>query len=173
MIDPALPTGLEDIVADLQRRLTSLERSPQLISSSVNGGVLRVLDDSGNKVFEAGKLSAGVYGVRISDAAGATIFYATGDGQGLGTPRRATPWRKQIASDYESTTSATFVTAWDSRVGVVESHGLTLGGGPLNFNLQVRRSAGSTAAINVYEPHPLEQTTGVTVSATSGGLTAS
>ena len=121
MIDPALPTGLEDIVADLQRRLTSLERSPQLISSSVNGGVLRVLDDSGNKVFEAGKLSAGVYGVRISDAAGATIFYATGDGQGLGTPRRATPWRKQIASDYESTTSATFVTAWDSRVGVVES----------------------------------------------------
>jgi hypothetical protein len=52
-------------------------------------------------------------------------------------------------------------------------HGLTRGVGPYGFHLQVRRSAGTAAAVNVYEPSVFEERSATSSVATSGGLTAS
>ena len=222
MTDPALPQSLITEIGDLKRRLDNLERSPQLLSSSITGGALRVLDSSGNEIAVLGDFTAGegdATGIRIQNSAGADILFIS-EVSGFGIPRRAVPWRPAIVADFESTTSASFVDAWDSQLGVVDAnglktqfvvtlnaadtaevkivlgaantdtvsllgstatqwtvdlkwnHGITLGGGPILFRLQVRRSAGSGGNVNVHRPHPLEVVNSNSISATSGGLTA-
>ena len=220
--DPALPPSLNADIRELRLRLDNLERSPRLISSSIEGGALRVLDSSGNEIFVAGEFthSTTKLGMRIQATNGADLLLVTSE-DGAGIPRRALPWRPVITQDFESTTSGTFVVAWESRMGVADAdalrtsllvtlnaadtaevkcvmgadetdtvtlsgatqtqwtldlewdHGKTLGGGPHDFKIHVRRSAGTTAAVNVYRPHPLEQTNAFSIAATSGGLTAS
>jgi len=123
MTDPALPQTLGTEIADLKRRLAALERSPQLKSASIKGGALRVLDSSDNEIFIAGEFDGGATGVRVQATDGSAIMYVS-DTAGFGIPRRALPWRPAIVQDSQSTTSATFVTAWDARWGVADADGL-------------------------------------------------
>jgi len=51
-------------------------------------------------------------------------------------------------------------------------HAHTLGAGPFNIGVYARRSAGSTADINVYEPRGLALCDVETITATTGGLVA-
>lgn len=67
---PILPEELLSTLADLERRLVALERSPQLTSASIKDGALVVLDAAGVVRVKIGKDGTD-YGVKIYDAAGA------------------------------------------------------------------------------------------------------
>ena len=224
MSDPALPQDLHTHIRALERRIAALERSPQLVSSSIKGGAIRVLDSSGNEIGVIGQFDGSgetdAVGMRIQDSTGADLLFVT-EASGFGIPVRGVPWRENPAV-FQSTTSGTFTTLWSAFLPVVEAnavratcvvtldaadeaevkvyvdgstetdtvtlsgatatqwtvtlnweHGLTRGVGPYTFQLQVRRSSGTTAAVNVYEPTVFEERNSNSVSATSGGLTAS
>lgn len=75
-MDPAVPPGLADYIAELERRIRNLERSPQFGSSSIDsGGTLTVqgnvdiLDSTGKLVVRIGKVDAvnNRYGVELYD----------------------------------------------------------------------------------------------------------
>ena len=59
MADPAVPQSMATEFAEMKRRISSLERSAQLKSSSIKGGALRVLDANGNEIFTAGEFTVG------------------------------------------------------------------------------------------------------------------
>ncbi len=146
MHDPALPQSVVTEFRDLKRRLDNLERSPQLLSASIKGGTLRVLDSNGVEIAAIGEYTAGYNGIRISDTSGQEIFVAgefagsfgdhvgmrvqdsTGadlaffsDSSGQAIPRDMGPWRKGPTADLVTTTSATYVKVWESQVPVIQS----------------------------------------------------
>jgi len=246
MLDPALPHSLEDEIISLKRRLAALERSPQLLSSSIEGGALRILDESGNEIVSLGEYAAGYHGIRVKDTSGNEIVVAGefagatvdelgfrvrnaagysvakfADGKGVGIPQRSHPWRLGPAGTLFSTSSASFVKVYDARIWALDAdamqsslivtlnaadtaelyikiegstqtdtvsmpgstrtqwtvdlkwdHAHTLGAGPFNIGVYARRSAGSTADINVYEPRGLALCDVEAVTATTGGLVA-
>lgn len=74
-LDPALPSSLKAILADITRRLRNLERSPRLTSASIRGGLLRVLDDAGKAVLEMGQRGAETV-FRMNRPDGTAMLYA-------------------------------------------------------------------------------------------------
>lgn len=225
MTDPALPQTLLTEISDLKRRLAALERSPQLKSSSIKGGTLRVLDASGNPILEAGEINidggtATSDGLRISTPGGEPVLQVSAN-RGLTLPAVVYPWRTDPNS-YTAITSASWTTVYESRIenlhgdalrsdwvvtldsGVSADvrvlitngsivtdtvsvafatasswtfalrwlHGRTLGTGPFVVRIDAKRTAGS-ANVNVYRPFHVAIQDGYTISATSGGLTAS
>lgn len=72
MADPAVPQTLADRLAELDRRLAALERSPQLGFSSVRQGGLTVYDDAGVRAARLGQSMS-------SSEAGAEFYAADGE----------------------------------------------------------------------------------------------
>ena len=70
MSAPILPESILSTIADLERRLVNLERSPQLTSASIKDGALVVLDAAGVVRIKIGKDGTD-YGIKVYDAAGA------------------------------------------------------------------------------------------------------
>lgn len=99
------PDSIYKEIEDLKRRLRDLESSPQLSSSSVKEGSLKILDSSGNVVVTLGKLLNGNYGLQIVNGAGGlTTFLADSDSAAL--PPMPVPSRIDIP---QTITSGTFV----------------------------------------------------------------
>jgi hypothetical protein len=72
--DPTLTPSLAAEMADLRRRLDTLERTTPLKSAAVRDGRVRFLDTAGNERVVLGVLGGGLYGVRVLDALGAVVF---------------------------------------------------------------------------------------------------
>ena len=68
---PLLADDFLDRILDLERRMIAIERSPQLTSSSIKDGALKVLDASGIVRAQLGKQADGSYDIASFDAAGA------------------------------------------------------------------------------------------------------
>ena len=225
MTDPALPQSLITELSDLKRRLAALERSPQLKSSSIKGGTLKVLDSSWNSILEAGEIGVDgdtttSAGLTITTPGGEDVFRVTAD-RGLTLPSLVAPW---IDAPLTSTavTSASWTTVYESRIENLSGDALRsdwqvtldsgvsadvrvmitsgsvvtdtvsiayatasswtfalawlhckgLGTGPYIVRVDVKRTAGA-ANVNVFRPYHLAIQDGYTLSATSGGLTAS
>jgi len=73
MADPTVPQTLADRLATVERRLAALERSPQLTSSSIKGGTLRVLRAAGTPVAALGEDSTNTVGTVLYDSSGNVI----------------------------------------------------------------------------------------------------
>lgn len=61
------PADLVQRVIDLERRLSALERTPRLGTSSINKGALEVTDASGSVRVRVGLLSDGSYGMEVRE----------------------------------------------------------------------------------------------------------
>jgi hypothetical protein len=70
MADDKYYTGaapLDQVIADLQRRLSVLEQMPRLQNAAINAGALRVIDASGNVRVVIGLLPDGTYGLQVRE----------------------------------------------------------------------------------------------------------
>jgi hypothetical protein len=119
MNDPATPQTLASEFADLKRRLSALERSPQLKSSSIKGGKLKVYDSSGNSIMEAGEIgidgdTTTSAGMTITTPGGHDVFRVSAD-RGLTLPALTYPWRDDPNTS-TAITSASWTTVFESRV---------------------------------------------------------
>lgn len=70
MAGQQLPDDLFAWLRDLERRLVSLERSPQLTSASIKDGALTIYNATGQPVLVLGKQSNGRYGLSAFNPAG-------------------------------------------------------------------------------------------------------
>jgi hypothetical protein len=145
MTDPALPQTLLTEITDLKRRLAALERSPQLKSSSIKGGTLRVLDASGNPILEAGEISidGGTVtsdGLRISTPGGEPVLQVSAN-RGLTLPAVVYPWRDS-PNQATAITSAAWTTVYESRIE-------SLHGDSLRSDWSVTLDSGVSADIRV------------------------
>jgi hypothetical protein len=70
MAGQQLPADLVAWLRDLDRRLATLERSPQLTSASIKDGALTIYNAAGLPVLVLGKQSTGRYGLSAFNAAG-------------------------------------------------------------------------------------------------------
>lgn len=70
MAGQQLPDDLFAWLRDLERRLVSLERSPQLTSASIKDGALTIYNAAGQPVLVLGKQSSGRYGLSAFNPAG-------------------------------------------------------------------------------------------------------
>lgn len=112
MLDAALPPSLGSLLQDIIRRLGNLEVGGQLSSSSITpGGYVRGYDAAGNRILEVGKLIGGGYGFAANTPIDLfPMFYVANDGWNV--PLLYYSWR-EYSPIYVSTTSATFVAAWN------------------------------------------------------------
>lgn len=127
MADPALPPNLLDDIAELKRRVRTLETANRLESSSIGGSstiggssLLTVLDSTGGQVARLGTLG-GTYGngLHLTDpATNATVLFAS-DAGGTVVPYLANPWRR--FDEYFPVTSATFAETYQCRLESVSS----------------------------------------------------
>lgn len=85
MTDPAVPQRLafEKRLADLERRVAELQRTPILTSASVTGW-LKVRDSSSAEVMRLGELDGGGYGLTMRGPSGSEVLRLTEDGCGGG-----------------------------------------------------------------------------------------
>lgn len=116
MADPAVPQTLADRLAALERRLASLERSPQLQNSSLTGGTITALNDSGQRVAEFGQLAGGNYGFAVNDALSTQTILLVDDARGVSVPVIEHAWLK--ADDFTVVTSGSFTTLFRCHVSV-------------------------------------------------------
>jgi hypothetical protein len=81
MTDPAVPQRLafEKRLAELERQVRDLQRTPILTSASVTGYV-RVRDESGAEVVRMGELDPGEYGLRVSNGGAEVVRLGELDG---------------------------------------------------------------------------------------------
>lgn len=73
MADISVPQTIADRLYDVERRLSAMERSPQLGTSSIKGGRLRVLRASGAPVAAFGEDSTNTVGSVLYDSSGNVI----------------------------------------------------------------------------------------------------
>lgn len=150
MHDPTIPRNLADTLRDITRRLSALERSPQLPNSSMRGGSTRLLDNDGNVLWAAGNVNfvgavgGDAYGAFTFDTAGAMV-----DGAATGFRGRIYPSTpiSLHSSAAVTITSSSFVSVFEGGVqnpdgdvyqiiGAVETSSGTTG--------EVRLTMGST-----------------------------
>ncbi len=152
MPDPALPPSLAADLADLRRRLSSLESSPKAPFTSINAGALTVLDDSGVIRVIVGQLSTpGKYGVQVIDTSGGTPFKV--DQDGMHTPYLATPFFDPAAS--KPVTSGSFVEVYRARVELITEVGCYVwvqasGDASTTGEIRIRTGANTTNAVSVF-----------------------
>ena len=122
MADPTLPPSLAAELADLRRRLDSLERSPRLPFSSTRGGAFRFLDDAGATRMTLGNVAldgsiggvSAAYGLMLRGDQGAIILMTREGEDGLVYPELPVPVRDPSEAQ-ASTTSGSFVPLWEAR----------------------------------------------------------
>jgi len=129
MIDKALPSSLATEFAELKRRLSALERSPQLKSSSIKGGTFTVYDSAGNIVGQLGQIldpSTGLAyspdrgaGIQFTDPSSGKVVFEASELMGTGLPRQSYPWKQMITEETQSTTSGSFVETYKARIGLL------------------------------------------------------
>lgn len=142
MSDPALPQDLLSEIRELKRRLTALERSPQLISSSIKGGTLRVYNDSGVEFFTVGDVlidgdTVTATGITMEDPSTGTPLFRISEDRGMTLPAIAYGWKEPNYSN--STTSTSWTNIWEARVE-------NLHGDALRSDFVVNLTSGITTA---------------------------
>jgi len=68
------PDDIASVLADLERRVAILERSPQLGSASIKDGALTIYDSTGAKVMVIGKQADATYGLVQFDGSGNKVI---------------------------------------------------------------------------------------------------
>jgi hypothetical protein len=128
VIDPVKPdpTGVA-AARDLERRVEALERANQLLSSTILGGTLRVLDADGNSIATIGMLDGAADGLRLDTAAGTRLFQVD-QTNGFVLPWMSTNWRvyedtstTHSTEGYGEVTGSTFRRIWRSTSELVFS----------------------------------------------------
>lgn len=158
----ALPPSLAADLQDLRRRVDILERSNKLLSSTIVGGMLRILSSGGTPIVELGEIDSGVNGIRVYAADGLTAMLQVDQMDGFGKPWPETYWRP-----YEDTsvthsgargevTGSTFRRIWRTTNELVY-------GTDMLFRVIVTCPAGSTGELRLWNAG--------TSSALSGTLT--
>lgn len=123
MKDPTRPDPLGVAAArDLERRVEALERANQLLSSSILGGSLIVNDDAGVEIGRIGRLASGFDGLRVQTAALEPVLEADQE-RGMVVPWLMSPWYGSTGWTL-TTTSATFVTMWETATELLFSYEL-------------------------------------------------
>lgn len=92
MADITVPQSLVDRINLLERQVRAL-RAPQLQNSSLTGGKITALNDTGQRVAEYGSLVGGGYGLAVNDADTLESLFIMSDDDGLVTPDRHHNWR--------------------------------------------------------------------------------
>lgn len=167
MNDPALPSSLLSELRGLTRRVAALERTPSLVAVNLRGFPWRestvVTQSTTSGTFTA-LWSAHL--PKVGADALSSVWV-------IGVNAADTAQCKVVVNGTESDTvtlAGSTATSWT--VTLAWAHGLTRGAGPYDVEVQVRRSAGTAAAVTCGEPSVMVERDSNAVSATSGGLTA-
>lgn len=143
MLDPTRPdpTGVA-AARDLERRVEALERSNQLLASTITGGTLVILDDSAVAIAVVGEVQAGVNGLVVYTAAGsgAAPMLSVNQSQGFAFPWFSSEWK--APTDSVVVTSGTFATQWTSTTELMFSTEIL-------FRLRIVVDAATTAEAKV------------------------
>jgi hypothetical protein len=124
-VEDALPPTLAGLILGLDRRIAILERSNKLLSSTIVGGILRVLDISSNPVVLLGDLPTSLFdpvttnGLRVYSSGGtsAAPMLSVNQLNGLAFPWLSTEWKS--TTDSVVVTSGTFATQWTSTTELI------------------------------------------------------
>lgn len=141
MADPALPSSLAAVIADLDRRLRNVERSPQLGHAAITDGVLSVYDGSGNLVGYIGEAAAGEHGLRVRTTAGSEVLRVSAENL-LAYPYLHIPARQ--AGERLAVTAGSFTTAWRATHHWVPSK-------DVRIDVTIVTDAGTTGDVRVYD----------------------
>ncbi|MGE0344168.1 MAG: hypothetical protein AB7O86_14010 [Porticoccaceae bacterium] len=116
MGDLTTSPDLARTIAELERRIRTLETASQLQRSSLTGGTITALNDSGDRVAEFGQLVGGNYGFAVNDALSAQTLLLVDDARGVSVPVIEHAWLK--ADDFTVVTSGAFTTLFRCHVSV-------------------------------------------------------